>query len=151
MSLIDRFVTRLRSDGLLFSLHLVLRYLLGINIINLFNAIRFREHRIITSCDISVILPKSTELPHPIGIVIGHDAKVGSNVRIQQHVTLGRTVPEQSAGYPSINDGVVIGTGSTVLGDVSIGKDARIGANSVVIDDVRPDSTVVGSPATETE
>ncbi|GAA0542039.1 serine O-acetyltransferase [Halorubrum ejinorense] len=96
-----------------------------------------------------MVLPKSTEIPHPIGIVIGHEAKVGANVRIQQHVTLGRPIPERSAGYPKVGDGVVIGTGSTVLGDVSVGEDARIGANSVVLNDVCPDTTVVGSPATE--
>ncbi|WP_275039694.1 serine O-acetyltransferase [Halorubrum distributum] len=131
--------------------HLTFRHFTGINIINLYNAIRFREHKIVTSCDISTVLPRSTSLPHPIGIVIGHDAEVGENVCIRHHVTLGRSVPEQSAGYPTVNDGVVIGTGTTVLGDITIGENASIGANSVVLDDVPPGSTVVGSPATEVD
>ena len=149
MGLINRFVYRLKSDGVLLTFFLIVRYLIGINPINFSNALRFREHRIITSCDLSILLPRSTQLPHPIGIVIGHDAEVGANVRIQQHVTLGRPVPEESAGYPTVQDDVVIGTGATVLGDITIGEGATIGANSVVLDDVAPGSTVAGSPATE--
>lgn len=149
MSLISRFINRLRDDGLLLTLCLALRYLIGINLINLYNTLRFREHRISTSCDISIVLPKSTQLPHPLGIVIGHDVEVGSNVRIQQHVTLGRPVPRQSAGYPTIGDNVVIGTGATVLGDITIEEGATIGANSVVLYDVPADTTVVGVPAKE--
>lgn len=129
------------------TLCLVLRYLIGINLINLYNTLRFREHRISTSCDISIVLPQSTQLPHPLGIVIGHDVEVGSNVRIQQHVTLGRPVPKQSAGYPTIGDNVAIGTGATILGDITIEEGATIGANSVVLDDVPADTTVVGVPA----
>jgi serine O-acetyltransferase len=149
MNLIDKFVTRIESDGWLLTLLLTVRYLTGINPINLYNALRFREHRIITSCDLSVLLPRSTQLPHPIGIVIGHDAEVGANVRIQQHVTLGRPVPEELAGYPTVQDDVVIGASATVLGDITIGEGATIGANSVVLDDVAPSSTVAGTPATE--
>lgn len=149
MMLLNRFIKRLRSDGLFLTLHLTLSYLIGVNLINFYNALRFREHRIITSCDLSILLPRSTQLPHPIGIVVGHDAEVGANVRIQQHVTLGRPVPEESAGYPTVQDDVVIGTGATVLGDITIGEGATIGANSVVLDDVSPGSTVAGAPATE--
>jgi len=149
MGLLNRFISRLRSDGLFLTLHLTLGYLTGVNLINFYNALRFREHRIITSCDLSILLPRSTQLPHPIGIVIGHDAKVGANVRIQQHVTLGRPVPEELAGYPTVQDDVVIGTGATILGDITIGEGATIGANSVVLDDVAPGSTVAGTPATE--
>lgn len=149
MGVKERFVKRLETDGVLLTLHLTIRYLTGINLLNLFNAIHFREHRIITSCDISIVLPRDTQLPHPIGIVIGHDATVGANVRIQQHVTLGRPTPESSAGYPTVGDDVVIGTGTTVLGDITIGEGAVVGANSVVLDDVAPGATVVGSPATE--
>lgn len=149
MSLVSKFVNRIKSDGLTLTLHLTFRYLTGINLINLYNTLRFREHRISTSCDISVVLSPTTQLPHPIGIVIGHEAEVGLNVRIQQHVTLGRSVPEPSAGYPTIGDNVVIGTGATVLGDITVGEGATIGANSVVLDDVPPGATVAGAPAEE--
>ena len=149
MQLKNRFISRVNSDGWLLTIILTLRYLTGINLINLYNTLRFREHRISTSCDISISLPQSTQLPHPIGIVIGHEAEVGSNVRIQQHVTLGRPVPESSAGYPTIGDNVVIGTGATVLGDIKIGDGATIGANSVVLDDVPAGATVAGAPAGE--
>lgn len=129
------------------TLHLTLRYITGINLINVYNAIRFREHKIITSCDIETLLPRSTCLPHPVGIVVGHGADVGSNVTIRQNVTLGRPIPDDSAGYPNVSDDVSIGAGSVILGDVELGEGCVVGANSVVLDDVSAHSTVVGAPA----
>jgi len=149
MGLVKRFVQRLRSDGLLWTLHLTLKFLTGINVINLYNAILFREHKIAMSCDISTRLPRGTSLPHPVGIVVGHGTEVGSNVTIRQNVTIGRPEPEPSAGYPNIADDVSIGAGSVVLGDIDLGEGCVVGANSVVLDDVRPGSTVAGSPAKE--
>jgi serine O-acetyltransferase len=133
------------------TLHLTLKYLTGINVINLYNAILFREHRIAMSCDISTRLPLGTRLPHPVGIVVGHGVDVGSNVRIRQNVTIGRREPESGAGYPSIGDDVSIGAGSVILGDIKLGEGCVVGANSVVLDDVSPNSTVVGVPAVEKE
>lgn len=132
------------------TLHLTLKYTLGINLINVYNALIFREHKIATSCDISVRLPRSTTLPHPVGIVIGHGVEVGQDVRIQQNVTLGRREPDPDAGYPTIGDDVRISAGSVVLGDIQLGKGCVVGANSVVLDDVSPHATVVGAPAAET-
>ena len=149
MKLVHRFINRLESDGLLLSINLTLGYLFGVNILNFYNCLRFREHKIATSCEISTILPRSVQLPHPIGIVIGHEVEIGENVRIQQHVTLGRPIPEKSAGYPTIKKNVLIGTGATVIGDITIGENATIGANSVVLDDVAAGSAVAGVPATE--
>lgn len=150
MGLVERFVQRSQSDGLLMALHLTVKSVTGINIINLYNAAVFREHKIATSCDISVPLPRSTSLPHPVGIVIGHDVTVGSNVRIQQNVTLGRPRPDPEEGYPTVEDRVSVGAGSVVLGDITLGEESTVGANSVVLESVSADTTVVGAPATET-
>jgi len=148
--LVERFAQRLETDGLLMTLHLTIKFLTGISLINVYNAIIFREHKIVTSCDIETPLPHSTELPHPIGIVVGDDVEIGSNVRIRQNVTLGRRSPDESEGYPNIADNVSIGAGSVVLGDIDLGEGCIVGANSVVLKDVSAQSTVVGAPAVET-
>lgn len=150
MGVLDRFIQRSKSDGLLMAIHLTVKSLTGLNVFNLYNAVIFREHKIATSCDISIPLPPSTTLPHPVGIVVGHEVEVGSNVRIQQNVTLGRRKPDPSEGYPTVGDDVSIGTGSVVLGDISLGDSCIVGANSVVLDDVRSGATVAGTPASET-
>lgn len=149
MRLVKRFLDRLGSDGPLMTLHLTVKFLTGINIINLYNAVVFREYTIATSCDISTCLPRDTELPHPVGIVIGHNVEIGSNVLIRQNVTLGRSKPDPEAGYPAIADNASIGAGTVILGDVNLGEGCTTGANSVVIDDVSPHATVVGVPAQE--
>lgn len=149
MGLIGRFLTRIRSDGILMAIHLTVKFLTGLNFINLYNAFVFREYTIATSCDISTCLPRSTELPHPVGVVIGHDVDIGSNVLIRQNVTVGRSEPDPDAGYPTISDNVSIGAGTVILGDVDLGEGCTTGANSVVVDDVAPHTTVVGVPAEE--
>jgi len=131
------------------SIHLTINFLIGVNFINLYNALVLREYTIATSCDISTCLPRNTELPHPVGIVIGHDVDVGSNVRVRQNVTIGRSEPDPDAGYPTIADNVSIGAGTVILGDVDLGEGCTTGANSVVVDDVPPQTTVVGVPAEE--
>jgi serine acetyltransferase len=149
MGLIGRFLTRIRSDGILIAINLTVKFLTGLNFINLYNAFVFREYTIATSCDISTCLPRSTELPHPVGVVIGHDVDIGSNVLIRQNVTVGRSEPDPDAGYPTISDNVSIGAGTVILGDVDLGEGCTTGANSVVVDDVAPHTTVVGVPAEE--
>lgn len=149
MGLVERFLTRLRSDGILMTIHLTIKFLIGLNFINLYNAVVFREHTIATSCDISTCLPRDTELPHPVGIVIGHDVDIGSDVRIRQNVTIGRSEPDSDAGYPTIEDDVSIGAGTVILGNINLGEGCITGANSVVVDDVAPHATVVGVPAQE--
>lgn len=96
------------------------------------------------SCDIRRRLPNSTVLPHPTGIVIAGGVDIGENVRISQNVTLGKRSGE---GYPKIEDNVEIYANAVVIGDITIGKNSVIGAHATVIDDVPPDSTVVGTPA----
>ena len=94
--------------------------------------------------DIRQRLPSSTKLPHPTGIVIAGGWEIGENVQINQNVTLGTTPGE---GYPVIEDNVTIYANSVVIGGITIREGSTIGANSTVIDDVPPNSTVVGSPA----
>jgi len=87
-------------------------------------------------------------VPHPTGIVIGAGSRVGANVTILQHVTLGQA-HRGSREAPTIQDGVEIGVGACVLGPVTIGASAVIGANSVVLRDVAPGAVAVGVPARE--
>ena len=82
--------------------------------------------------------------------VIGETAHIGDDVTIYQNVTLGGTNPSAGAAgkrHPTIGSGVVIGSGAQVLGPITVGEGAKIGANSVVTKDVAAGSTVVGIPA----
>jgi len=89
---------------------------------------------------------KGLFIDHGMGVVIGETAIIGDNVLIYQGVTLGGTGLEKGKRHPTIGNSVVIGTGAKVLGNISIGDNSYIGANSVVIKDVPPNSTVVGVP-----
>lgn len=83
-------------------------------------------------------------------VVIGETAEIGDEVTIYQNVTLGGTNPSNGVPgkrHPTLADGVVIGSGAQVLGPVTVGEGARVGANSVVTRDVVPGATMVGSPA----
>ena len=84
---------------------------------------------------------------HATGIVIGETSVIADNVSIMQQVTLGGTGNEQGDRHPKIRSGVLISTGAKVLGNIIIGECAKIGANSVVLNDVAPHTTVVGVPA----
>ncbi len=86
-------------------------------------------------------------IDHAIGVVIGETAEVGNDVMIYQGVTLGGTSLDKVKRHPTIEDGVVIGAGAKILGNIRIGENAKIGANSVVIKDVPKDCTAVGIPA----
>lgn len=90
---------------------------------------------------------KNIFIDHGIGIVIGETAKVGDNVTIYHGVTLGGTGNDEDVKrHPTIEDDVLIGAGAKILGPITIGKGAKIGANAVVIKDVEPYTTVVGVP-----
>ena len=86
-------------------------------------------------------------IDHGTGIVIGETAIVGDNVSILQDVTLGGTGKEMGDRHPKVGSGVLICAGAKVLGNIRIGKGAKIGAGSVVLEDVPPHTTVVGVPA----
>lgn len=84
---------------------------------------------------------------HATGVVVGETAVIGNNVSILHHVTLGGTGKLGGDRHPKIGDGVLIGAGATILGNVRIGEGAKIGAGSVVLIDVPPRTTAVGNPA----
>ncbi|CAH9143410.1 unnamed protein product [Cuscuta epithymum] len=84
---------------------------------------------------------------HATGVVVGETAVIGNNVSILHHVTLGGTGKIGGDRHPKIGDGVLIGAGATILGNVCIGAGAKIGAGSVVLMDVPPQTTAAGNPA----
>ncbi|GJR02476.1 serine acetyltransferase 1, chloroplastic-like protein [Tanacetum coccineum] len=86
-------------------------------------------------------------LDHATGVVIGETAVIGNNVSILHNVTLGGTGKSSGDRHPKIGDGVLIGAGTCVLGNIVIGDGAKIGAGSVVLKDVPARATVVGNPA----
>jgi serine O-acetyltransferase len=85
-------------------------------------------------------------IDHGVGVVIGETAEVGDDVTIYQGVTLGGTGFARGKRHPTVGNEVMIGAGSALLGPIVIGERSKIGANSVVIHDVPPGSTVVGNP-----
>ena len=85
-------------------------------------------------------------IDHGMGVVIGETASVGDDVTLYQGVTLGGTGKEQGKRHPTIANSVIIGAGAKVLGNITIGENCRIGAGSVVLQDVPDNSTVVGVP-----
>jgi serine O-acetyltransferase len=85
-------------------------------------------------------------IDHGAGVVIGETAEVGDDVTIYQGVTLGGTGFARGKRHPTVGNEVMIGAGAALLGPIEIGERAKIGANSVVIHDVPPNSTVVGNP-----
>ena len=86
-------------------------------------------------------------IDHGMGVVIGETAVVGDDVTLYQGVTLGGTGKEHGKRHPTLEDGVVVGGGAKILGNITIGKNCRIGAGSVVLRNVPDNSTVVGVPA----
>ena len=86
-------------------------------------------------------------MDHATGIVIGETAVVGNNVSIMQSVTLGGTGKEESDRHPKVADGVLISAGAKILGNINIGCGAKVGAGSVVLQDVPAHTTVAGVPA----
>ncbi|MCZ0703499.1 serine O-acetyltransferase [Natronobacillus azotifigens] len=85
-------------------------------------------------------------IDHGMGVVIGETCEIGNNVTIYQGVTLGGTGKEKGKRHPTIGDNALIATGAKVLGSIIIGENSKIGAGSVVLEDVPDHSTVVGIP-----
>ena len=86
-------------------------------------------------------------IDHGIGVVIGQTAIIGNDVTLYQGVTLGGTGKDIGKRHPTLRDGVFVGNNANILGNIIIGENSRVGAGSVVLRDVPPDSTVVGVPA----
>jgi serine O-acetyltransferase len=105
--------------------------------------------RFYTGVDIhpGALLGRRLFIDHAMGVVIGETAIVGSDVTIYQGVTLGGTGKGHGKRHPTICDGVFIGNNANVLGNITVGQNSRVGAGSVVLTDVPPNSTVVGVPA----
>ena len=89
---------------------------------------------------------KGLFIDHGHGVVIGETTIIGNNVTLYQGVTLGGTGKEHGKRHPTIEDNVMISTGAKVLGSFTIGAGSKIGAGSVVLEEVPPNSTVVGIP-----
>jgi serine O-acetyltransferase len=85
-------------------------------------------------------------IDHGMGVVIGETAELGDDVTLYQGVTLGGTGFATGKRHPTVQDNVTIGSGAKLLGPITVGHGSKIGANSVVIHDVPPNSTVVGNP-----
>lgn len=85
-------------------------------------------------------------IDHGNGVIIGETAVIGDNVTLYQGVTLGGTGKEHGKRHPTIGNNVMISTGAKILGSFTIGDNSKIGAGSVVLNEVPPDSTVVGVP-----
>jgi serine O-acetyltransferase len=85
-------------------------------------------------------------IDHGSGVVIGETAEIGERVTLYQGVTLGGTGFQRGKRHPTVGDNVTVGSGAKLLGPISVGDGAKIGANTVVVEDVPPGSTVVGNP-----
>jgi serine O-acetyltransferase len=105
--------------------------------------------RFFTGVDIhpGALLGRRLFIDHATGVVIGETAIVGSDVTMYQGVTLGGTGKGHGKRHPTVCDGVFIGNNANVLGNITVGENSRVGAGSVVLTDVPPNSTVVGVPA----
>jgi serine O-acetyltransferase len=85
-------------------------------------------------------------IDHGSGVVIGETAEIGCCVTMYQGVTLGGTGFQRGKRHPTVEDNVTIGSGAKLLGPITVGHGAKVGANTVVIGDVPPNATVVGNP-----
>ncbi len=86
-------------------------------------------------------------IDHGMGVVIGETAEVGDDVTLYQGVTLGGTSLQAAKRHPTLENNVIVGAGAQILGPITIGAGARIGANAVVLNPVPPGATAVGIPA----
>jgi serine O-acetyltransferase len=115
-----------------------------------FGTARFLSHvaRFATGIEIhpAARLGRGLFIDHGMGVVIGETAEIGRNVTLLQGVTLGGTSLRREKRHPTLGDNVVVGAGAKVLGAFTIGENSRIGAGSVVVREVPPNSVVVGVP-----
>lgn len=105
--------------------------------------------RFLTNVDIhpGATIGRRFFIDHGAGVVIGETAEVGDDVTLYHGVTLGGTSWSPGKRHPTLEDGVVVGAGAKILGPITVGRGARVGANSVVIETTPPEVTVVGVPA----
>ena len=105
--------------------------------------------RFLTNVDIhpGATIGRRFFIDHGACVVIGETAEIGDNVTLYHGVTLGGTTWNKGKRHPTLCDGVVVGAGAKILGAITLGKNVRVGANSVVVKDVPAERTVVGIPA----
>ncbi len=105
--------------------------------------------RFITGIEIhpGAVIGRRFFIDHGMGVVIGETAEIGDDVTLYHGVTLGGTSWEKGKRHPTLENGVVVGAGAKVLGQINIGEDARGGSDAVVVKDVASATTVVGIPA----
>jgi serine O-acetyltransferase len=112
---------------------------------------RFSSHiaRWLTGIEIhpAARLGRRLVIDHGMGVVIGETAEVGDDCYLYHQVTLGVARTSHGKRHPTVGNNVIIGAGAKVLGPITVGDNARIGSNAVVVDTVPPDTTVVGVPA----
>lgn len=143
-----------RSDAIWFhpGLHAVSLYRLSHDLWNKgkFKRSRFLNYfaHVLTGADIhpAAKIGEDFFIDHATGVVIGETTIIGNHVSIFQGVTLGGVSSVKGKRHPTIEDNVVVGADATILGNITIGHSTRVGAGSVVLKDVPPDSTVVGIP-----
>ena len=92
-------------------------------------------------------LGRRVTIDHGMGVVIGETAEIGDDVHMYHGVTLGGATNEPVKRHPTVESGAQLGANATLLGDITIGENAAVGAGSVVTQDVEPGTTVVGVPA----
>lgn len=104
--------------------------------------------RFLTGIEIhpGAMIGKRFFIDHGMGVVIGETSEIGDDVLLYQGVVLGGTTHEKRKRHPTLGSNVVVGAGSTLLGAITIGDGARVGAGSVVVQSVPPGATVVGIP-----
>ena len=105
--------------------------------------------RFVTNVDIhpGATIGRRFFIDHGACVVIGETAEIGDDVTLYHGVTLGGTTWNKGKRHPTLCDGVVVGAGAKILGAITLGKNVRVGANSVVVKDVPAERTVVGIPA----
>ena len=111
---------------------------------------RFTAHlsRFLTGVEIhpGATIGRRLFIDHGMGIVIGETSEIGDDCSIYHGVTLGGTTWQKGKRHPTLKSGVIIGAGAKVLGPITLGENARIGSNAVVVKDVPDNATVVGIP-----
>lgn len=112
--------------------------------------------RVATGIEIhpAAIIGERFFIDHGMGVVIGETAEIGNDVTLYHGVTLGGIAPAVDSGsqanqkrHPTLEDGVIVGSGAQILGPITVGAEARVGANAVVVKNVQPGATMVGIPA----
>jgi serine O-acetyltransferase len=104
--------------------------------------------RAVTGVEIhpAAVIGREFFIDHGAGVVIGETAVIGNRVTLYQGVTLGGTGFQRGKRHPTLGDNVTVGSGAKLLGPIAVGDGAKVGANTVVVEDVPPGATVVGNP-----